>query len=171
MSETCDCPICLHPDAFDDIVKRHARYHSAFWENPAAWGPKLHAMGGLPLPDLWPEARNPKPQPPAPVKPAVIPSLPPLSRQVQSFVESAVKVIGSGFARASDEEVQRRWSICESCTEHFRPSDKRCGAMTGCGCYLAQKIVWEASFCPVGKWLAVDPNTTIPPCSDCGSPS
>jgi hypothetical protein len=162
MSETCGCPICLHPDAFDDVVKRHVRYHSAFWENPAAWGPKLHAMGGLSLPDSWPEPRNSKPQLSAPVKPVVIPSLPPLWQQAVNFVQDTVKHVAAGMPTVEIAEFERRLAICAACPRYLAESD-RCSV---CGCHLRLKATRELSVCPENRW-AIDPNAIIPPCADC----
>lgn len=58
-------------------------------------------------------------------------------------VKSAVNGEGIGL---TEEEANRRLSICEQC-EHYTGS--RCSQ---CGCYMATKTYLKAATCPVGKW-------------------
>ena len=73
-------------------------------------------------------------------------------KKAANFAASAAKHVAAGMPMASEEEVARRFAICEGC-EHF---DGR--ACRQCGCpvvrerqYLS-KLSWADSSCPVGKW-------------------
>ena len=75
-----------------------------------------------------------------------------LVQKAANFAASAAKHVAAGAPQASDEDVARRFAICEGC-EHF---DGR--ACRQCGCpvvrerqYLS-KLSWADSSCPVGKW-------------------
>lgn len=89
--------------------------------------------------------------PPGPRQARYEPVLPSLAHQAGGFLQTATTVVLGGFQAASDELVQRRLVVCQGC-DHYRPSDGRCGQMTGCGCFVAEKATWRASQCPEGLW-------------------
>ena len=75
-----------------------------------------------------------------------------LLQKAKNFAAASAKHIAAGAPMASEEEVARRFAICETC-EHF--DGKACRQ---CGCpvvrerqYLS-KLSWADSSCPVGKW-------------------
>lgn len=80
------------------------------------------------------------------------PPLPSISRMVGGAVRTAAAVVASGGEIATPEVQASRRAACLGCIEHYRPSDQRCGAETGCGCVLSKKIPLAASTCPVGRW-------------------
>lgn len=53
----------------------------------------------------------------------------------------------TGIGAATDEEQQRRYSLCVTCEQ-----DKR-GICGGCGCLIAMKIKNASEACPIGRWL------------------
>jgi len=53
----------------------------------------------------------------------------------------------AGIGAASDEEQQRRYSLCIKCDQ-----DRR-GFCGGCGCLIAMKIKNSSEACPIGRWL------------------
>lgn len=83
------------------------------------------------------------------------PPLPPASRQAANLAGAVARTVArvarGGRPSASPEEQGRRWDACRGC-DHFRPSDRRCGKIDGCGCWLAKKIPLAAERCPIGKW-------------------
>jgi hypothetical protein len=81
----------------------------------------------------------------------VEPPLPTLRRQVAGFATTAGAVLASGLERADESTAAARLDICRSC-DHYRASDGRCGMVSGCGCVVAGKVVWQAAKCPVDKW-------------------
>ena len=75
-----------------------------------------------------------------------------LLQKAANFAASAARHVAAGAPQASDEEVARRFAICEGC-EHF--DGKACRQ---CGCPVVRekkflsKLSWADSSCPVGKW-------------------
>lgn len=83
---------------------------------------------------------------------AVAVSRPSLIQKAMNFAAAAAKHVAAGAPMASDEEVARRFAICQGC-EFF--DGKACAQ---CGCpvnreraYLS-KLSWADQSCPVGKW-------------------
>jgi hypothetical protein len=72
--------------------------------------------------------------------------------KVRNFGASAAKHVAAGMPQASEDEVARRFAICETC-EHF--DGKACRL---CGCPVVRqkqflsKLSWAGESCPVGKW-------------------
>jgi len=89
--------------------------------------------------DATPYTREPKPGPS-------------LLTKAVNFATSAAAHIAAGAPRASDAEVERRFSICQGC-EHYDGN-----ACTKCGCPVVReqayisKLSWANEKCPVGKW-------------------
>lgn len=79
-----------------------------------------------------------------------------LATKVVTFTAAAARHVAAGLPKASDEEVARRYSICQQC-EHFDGT-----ACRQCGCPIARerkfasKLAWAREKCPVGKWGPVD---------------
>jgi hypothetical protein len=75
-----------------------------------------------------------------------------LVTKAANFAASAAKHLAAGMPRATDEEVARRFAICQTC-EHF--DGKACKL---CGCPIVRerqfvsKLSWANEKCPVGKW-------------------
>jgi len=75
-----------------------------------------------------------------------------LAEKLVNFAKSAARHVAAGMPQASDEEVTRRFAICEGC-EHF--DGKACRQ---CGCPVVRekqflsKLSWADESCPVGKW-------------------
>lgn len=82
-------------------------------------------------------------------KPAKGPSL---LQKAANFAASAAAHVAAGMPRASEEEVARRFAICQGC-EFF--DGKAC---TKCGCPVVRekqfvsKLSWANERCPAGKW-------------------
>lgn len=75
-----------------------------------------------------------------------------LLQKAKNFAAASAKHLAAGAPMATDDEVARRFAICQGC-EHF--DGKACRQ---CGCpvvrerkYLS-KLSWADSSCPVGKW-------------------
>lgn len=103
--------------------------------------------------------REPKPgfvppQKPAPQPPALAREADPVSwlTKARNFATATAKHIAAGMPTASDEEILRRWTICQGC--EFLKND----ACSKCGCPVARdrkfvsKLAWADQSCPVGKW-------------------
>ena len=56
----------------------------------------------------------------------------------------------SGMPRSTEEEAQRRISICEGCSEFGKL--RRCSQ---CGCFMDAKTKLQPATCPLGKWETI----------------
>ena len=82
------------------------------------------------------------------VKPKAIRKLPPLHKQVTSFVTSIARFAADGFRVVDGPEFDRRVAICEAC-ELFIHELGRCSK---CGCFGKVKARGKVWTCPEGKW-------------------
>jgi cytochrome c553 len=75
-----------------------------------------------------------------------------LLQKAANFAASAAAHVAAGMPQASEDEVARRFAICEGC-EHFDGQ-----ACRQCGCPVVRekkflsKLSWAGESCPVGKW-------------------
>lgn len=73
-------------------------------------------------------------------------------QKAKNFAKAAVSHIAAGMPLASDEEIDRRFAICQSCP--FLKDN----ACTKCGCPVARekkfisKLAWADQKCPEGHW-------------------
>ncbi len=143
--------------------------------NPA-YGPKINQIscGG---------SGNPQVDFPA-KKPSVKPEFPPIGEQAKGLVTSLFQYAKSGFKNVTDEEYQKRITICEACP-FYELQSGRCKL---CGCVQSVKARMSSSQCPdkPSRWLKVDPavepekttdkpdwsrfdnSVIVHPCSTCG---
>jgi hypothetical protein len=89
---------------------------------------------------------------------ATVPHYPPLTEQIGNALAAGVKFLASGGKLASDEEHERRLSICQAPCEFWDPEQSRCRA---CGCVDTWKARLESQRCPKGYWDsdATNPST------------
>lgn len=77
---------------------------------------------------------------------------PSLLQKVSNFAASAAAHVAAGMPQASQEQIDARYAICQTC-EHF---DGR--ACRQCGCPVVRerqfisKLAWANEKCPAGKW-------------------
>ncbi len=71
-----------------------------------------------------------------------------------AFVDVAKGFFKGEQVRVAKEEQERRFAICQSCTEWFDPEKERC-RHPKCGCYMRLKTWLASQRCPVGKWERV----------------
>ena len=74
------------------------------------------------------------------------PRLPGKIEMAANVAQAVAKHIADGAANVEQSTPERRLEICTVC-EHR--NDDRCAV---CGCYLAEKVAWRTSECPLGKW-------------------
>ena len=67
-------------------------------------------------------------------------------KQMRGIV-SPIDFINPETEYSSDEENNRRYSICEECP--YLTATKRCEK---CGCFMAAKTKLLHATCPIGKW-------------------
>lgn len=73
---------------------------------------------------------------------------PSLAEKAKNFISATTAHAMDGFKITSEEERNKRFSICEAC-EYFNKSNTTCDK---CGCYLEKKTAWRTSSCPIGRW-------------------
>ena len=80
------------------------------------------------------------------------PTPPGLIEKAKNFAASAARHVAAGMPKATQEQIDARFAICQGC-EHF--DGKAC---TKCGCPVVRerqfvsKLSWANEKCPVGKW-------------------
>lgn len=74
--------------------------------------------------------------------------IPGLIARAASFVKSAARHVAAGCPQVSDDEKQRRLSLCQVCPE-FDAEKVKCRK---CGCRLAVKASWQLEKCPLSRW-------------------
>jgi hypothetical protein len=78
------------------------------------------------------------------------PSIPEQANNLVSLIQDAIMdAISGNEIFATDEEKDRRLSICRSCPEYHAESI-RC---KNCGCFLENKVIYTAAKCPLDKWV------------------
>lgn len=77
---------------------------------------------------------------------------PSLLRKAKNFASSAAKHIAAGMPRASEEEVARRFSICQACEHYDGKACRQCGCPIVREKQFVSKLSWANEKCPVGKW-------------------
>lgn len=93
--------------------------------------------------------------------PPSIPEPPGLLGKAWNFAASAAAHVAAGMPRATQEQIDARFAVCQAC-ELF---DGR--ACTKCGCPIVRekafvsKLSWAHEKCPVGKWGPVDTPATV----------
>lgn len=73
--------------------------------------------------------------------------LPGVLTMVQNFASTMANFAASGFAICTDDERERRLTICSGCD--WFTGEKRC---VKCGCFMMAKAGIQVVKCPVGKW-------------------
>lgn len=74
------------------------------------------------------------------------------AERAKNFAVASAKHIAAGLPMASEEEIARRFAICQAC-EFYKD-----GACQKCGCPVVRekkfisKLAWADQSCPVGKW-------------------
>lgn len=77
---------------------------------------------------------------------------PGMIEKAANFAAAAIQHVAAGAPRATQEQIDARFAICQQC-EHF--DGKSCGK---CGCPVIRerafisKLSWADQSCPVGKW-------------------
>jgi len=75
-----------------------------------------------------------------------------LAEKAVNFAKSAAQHVSAGLPQATEEEVARRFAICEGC-EHFDGhACKKCGCPVIREKKFLSKLSWAGESCPVGKW-------------------
>lgn len=77
---------------------------------------------------------------------------PTLLTKAVNFATSAARHVAAGMPRASDEEVARRFAICQACEHYDGKACRKCGCPIVREQRFVSKLSWANESCPVGKW-------------------
>lgn len=80
-----------------------------------------------------------------------------LLRKAANFAASAVKHVAAGMPRASDTEIERRFSICQGCEFYDGSACSKCGCPVVRESRFVSKLAWANESCPAGKWGPAEP--------------
>ena len=74
-------------------------------------------------------------------------------KEIKSFVKSLYYHAKNGFRNVSDEEYERRLSVCSTCPfKAPRGAPLEEWKCTECGCWLKRKAKWAEQNCPKNYW-------------------
>jgi hypothetical protein len=82
---------------------------------------------------------------------------PSLLTKAVNFATSAAKHVAAGMPRASEEEIERRFAICQGCEFYGGKACTKCGCPVVREQRFVSKLAWANEKCPVGKWGPVEP--------------
>ena len=77
---------------------------------------------------------------------------PSLAAKAANFATAAAKHIAAGAPMASEDEVARRFAICQQCEHYDGKSCRKCGCPVVRERAYLSKLSWADQACPVGKW-------------------
>lgn len=97
------------------------------------------------------------------------PAMPSLAQRAATFTQAAARHVAAGMPRASDEEIERRFAICQGCEYYDGSACRKCGCCVSRERRFLSKLAWAGEQCPVGKWGPVSVLTHIEPMAGSGS--
>lgn len=77
---------------------------------------------------------------------------PSLMKKAANFASSAAAHVAAGMPQASEDEVARRFAICQGCDYFDGKACKKCGCPVVREKKFLSKLSWANEKCPVGKW-------------------
>lgn len=77
---------------------------------------------------------------------------PSLLQKAKNFVKSTSRHIANGMQQASEEEISRRFTICQGCEFFDGKACKKCGCPIVREQKLISKLSWANEKCPMNKW-------------------
>jgi hypothetical protein len=78
--------------------------------------------------------------------------VPSAARKAVNFAASLASHVAAGMPQASEEEVARRFAICQGCEHYDGKACKQCGCPVVREKQFISKLAWADQSCPVGKW-------------------
>jgi len=77
---------------------------------------------------------------------------PGLLQRAVNFAASAIRHVGEGAPRCTEEEVAARFAICQVCEHYTGSVCRKCGCGVSGRRGLVSKLSWAGESCPVEKW-------------------
>lgn len=72
--------------------------------------------------------------------------------KIKNFSKSLISHAKNNFVLAKDEEIERRFKICESCEFFKNQSCLQCGCPINRTRNYISKLSWDSEKCPIDKW-------------------
>ena len=79
-------------------------------------------------------------------------SPPSLLTKAANFATSAAKHVAAGMPQASQEQIDARFAICQTCPHYDGRACRLCGCPVVREQAFVSKLSWANERCPVGKW-------------------
>lgn len=80
-----------------------------------------------------------------------------VTTKAKNFAKAATKHVATGRKKATQEQVDERFAVCETC--EYLIDDKMECSECGCGIKSVKgplsKLTWATSSCPKGKWSSL----------------
>lgn len=73
-------------------------------------------------------------------------------RKAKNFAVAAAQHVAAGMPMASDEEIERRFAICQGCEFLNNNTCSKCGCPVQREKKFISKLAWADQKCPVGHW-------------------
>lgn len=80
--------------------------------------------------------------------PVELPKIPKVEEKPATLLDKAKGVLNAVTDMSSQETQNKRMAVCDKCPNLLRLT----GNCMKCGCFVALKVKFQASSCPVGKW-------------------
>jgi hypothetical protein len=88
--------------------------------------------------------------------PAPPPSPPSLLQKAANFATSAAAHVAAGMPQASQEQIDARFAICQTCDQFDGKACRLCGCPVVREKAFVSKLSWANEKCPAGKWGPVE---------------
>lgn len=88
--------------------------------------------------------------------PTVAAQSPTLLQKAANFATSAAKHVAAGMPRCTQEQVDARFAICQTCEHYDGKACRLCGCPVVREQAFVSKLSWANEKCPAGKWGPVN---------------
>lgn len=77
---------------------------------------------------------------------------PTLVQMAHNFAKAAAAHVAAGMPQASEDEVARRYAICQQCEHYDGKACRKCGCPVVRERRFLSKLSWANEKCPIGRW-------------------
>ena len=81
---------------------------------------------------------------------------PSIAQKAANFATSAAKHVAAGMPQASQEQIDARFAICQTCPHYDGRACRLCGCPVVREQAFVSKLSWANEKCPAGKWGPVE---------------
>jgi len=81
-----------------------------------------------------------------------VPPAPSLIQKAANFATSAAAHVAAGMPQATQEQIDARYAICQTCEHYDGRACRQCGCPVVREKAFISKLAWANEKCPVGKW-------------------